>query len=170
MRIFNSPFNCSFRSFWDSSIVEGGEEVWVDADIDSLPIFVKEGAIIPKYPIQQYVGEKVIEELELDLYYKEGKETSEVYEDAHDGYDYKKGRYSLRNFNQVGKKHSLTLQQFKSGKYITSYDTFKINIHGLPFKITSIEVDNEKIDISKINGNVTFVVTKEFREIYITSK
>ena len=85
-------------NFWDNSIVEGGEEVWVDADIDSLPIFVKEGAIIPKYPIQQYVGEKVIEQLELDVYYKLGKESSEVYEDAGDGYDYKKGRYSLRNF------------------------------------------------------------------------
>ncbi len=134
-----------------------------------MPIFVKEGAIIPKYPIQQYVGEKVIDQLEFDLYYKEGKEISEVYEDAHDGYDYKKGRYSLRNFNQVGKKTSLTIQQFKSGKFTTSYNTFKINIHGLPFKIKKIEVDNEEIDISRINGNVTFEVTKEFREIYIVS-
>ena len=157
-------------NFWDNTIITGGEEIWVDADLDSMPIFIKEGAIIPKYPIQQYVGEKVIEQLELDLYYKEGKEISEVYEDAHDGYDYKKGRYSLRNFNQVGKNNSLTIQQFKSGKFITSYNTFKINIHGLPFKIKNIEVDNEKIDISRINGNVTFEVTKEFREIYITSK
>ncbi|WP_111707522.1 glycoside hydrolase family 31 protein [Lutibacter citreus] len=156
-------------NFWDNSTVFGGEEVWVDADLDSMPIFVKEGAIIPKYPIQQYVGEKEIDELVLDLYFKEGKETSEVYEDAHDGFDYKKGRYSLRNFTQVGKEDSLTIQQFKSGKYITGYNNIKINIHGLPFKIKSIEVDNEKIDISKINGNVTFDVTKEFREIYIES-
>ena len=48
------------------------------------------------------------------------------------------------------------------------YETFKINIHGLPFTIEKIEVDNEAIDISKINGVVTFEVTKEFREIYIT--
>ena len=52
-------------SFWDSSIVIGGEETWVDADIDSMPIYVKEGAIIPKYPVQQYVGEKEIEGDEL---------------------------------------------------------------------------------------------------------
>jgi len=154
-------------NFWDSSIVIGGEEAWVDADIDSMPIFVKEGAIIPKYPIQQYVGEKIIEQLELDVYFKMGKETSEVYEDAHDGYDYKKGRYSLRNFNQVGKMNSLTIQQFKSGTFITTYETFKINIHGLPFKIKSIEVDNEEIDIKMLNGKVTFEVTNEFRELHI---
>jgi hypothetical protein len=29
--------------------------------------------------------------LTLDLYYKEGKEIGSVYEDAQDGYDYKKG-------------------------------------------------------------------------------
>lgn len=154
-------------NFWDSSVVIGGEEAWVDADIDSMPIFVKEGAIIPKYPIQQYVGEKVIEQLELDVYFKLGKETSEVYEDAGDGYDYKKGRYSLRNFNQVGKMNSLTIQQFKSGKFITNYKTFKINIHGLPFKINKIEVDNEVIDIKMLNGDITFVITKEFRELHI---
>ena len=157
-------------NFWDNSIFEGGEEIWVDADIDSMPIFVKEGAIIPKYPIQQYVGEKVIEQLELDVYYKKGKESSEVYEDAQDGYDYKKGRYSLRNFTLVGKNKSLIIQQYKSGKFITSYETFKINIHGLPFKIKSIQVDNEEIEIKKLNGDVTLEITKEFRELHIISE
>ena len=156
-------------NFWDNSIVAGGEEKWVDADLESMPIFVKEGAIIPKYPIQQYVGEKEIEQLELDIYYKEGIESSEVYEDAHDGYDYKKGRYSLRNFKQVGKRKSLTIQQFKSGKYVTNYDTFKMNIHGLPFKIGKVEIDNEEIDFKVDFGN-TLVISKEFTELHIVSK
>lgn len=161
--------NGKWYNFWDNTLIIGGEEKWVDADIDSMPIFVKEGAIVPKYPIQQYVGEKIIEQLELDIYFKEGNEISEVYEDDMDGYDYKKGRYSLRNFNLVGKKNSLTIQQFKSGKFITSYSTFKINIHGLPFKITNIQVDNEEIDINMLNGDVTFIITKEFRELYIVA-
>jgi hypothetical protein len=42
-----------------------------------------------KYPVQQYVGELEFDELTLDLY-KEGKEKSVVYEDAQDGYDYKR--------------------------------------------------------------------------------
>ncbi len=159
-------------NFWDDTLIEGGEEVWVDADLDSMPIFVKAGAIIPKYPIQQYVGEKKIEELGLDVYFKNGKETSQVYEDAHDGYDYKKGRFSLRDLKLIGKKKSLTIQQFKSGKYITPYDTFKINLKGLPFKITKIEIDHEALDLRKIkiNGDNSFVVTKEFNRLHITGK
>ena len=97
-------------NYWTHEVVEGGKEQWVDADIDSIPLFVKEGAIIPKYPVQQYVGEKTFDELELEVYYKEGKERSTLYEDAHDGYDYKKGRYSYRTFKLTGKPNELIIQ------------------------------------------------------------
>ncbi|WP_298340870.1 glycoside hydrolase family 31 protein [uncultured Algibacter sp.] len=156
-------------NFWNDEVVDGGTEQWVDADLDSMPIFVKEGAIIPKYPIQQYVGEKTIDELLLDVYYKEGKEDSEVYEDATDGYDYIKGRYSLRTFKLSGKKKELIIQQHKSGKFITTYKTFKLNLHGLPFKISKVEVDNVQIPLKdlKLNGNNTLTLTKEFNELHI---
>ncbi|GAL65416.1 glycoside hydrolase family 31 protein [Jejuia pallidilutea] len=156
-------------NFWTDELVTGGQELWVDADLDSMPIFVKEGAIIPKYPVQQYVGEKTIDELLLDVYYTEGKEESMVYEDATDGYDYIKGRYSLRSFKLSGKKKELIIQQHKTGKFITTYKTFKLNLHGLPFKITKVQVDNVDIPLKdlKINGDNTLVLTKEFNELHI---
>ncbi|WP_298492737.1 glycoside hydrolase family 31 protein [uncultured Algibacter sp.] len=156
-------------NFWTDEIIKGGTEQWVDADLDSMPIFVKEGAIIPKYPIQQYVGEKTIDELILDVYYKEGKETSQVYEDATDGYDYIKGRFSLRDFKLSGKKNELIIQQHKSGKYTTTYKTFKLSLHGLPFKISEVEVDNVVIPLKdlKLNGENTLTLTKEFTELHI---
>lgn len=160
----------NWYNFWDNTLVKGGNEVWVDADLDSMPIFVKEGAIIPKYPIQQYVGEKEIVELHLDVFYKLGKEKALVYEDAQDGFDYKKGRFSLRNFNLLGREDSLTIQQFKSGKYITPYETFKINLIGLPFEIRKVEVDNVEIDLaSSLKGNV-LIISKEFTELRIVGK
>ena len=158
-------------NFFTDEAIEGGTEQWVDADLDSMPIFVKEGAIIPKYPIQQYVGEKTIDELTLDVYYKQGKEVSEVYEDATDGYDYIKGRYSLRSFKLLGKKKELIIQQHKSGKFITTYKTFKLKLHGLPFEISKIEIDNEVIPFKdlKLNGDNTLTITKEFTELHIMS-
>ena len=160
----------NWYNFWDNTLVKGGNEVWVDADLDSMPIFVKAGAIIPKYPIQQYVGEKKIEELHLDVFFKLGNEKSQVYEDAEDGFDYKKGRFSLRNFNLLGKEDSLTIQQFKSGKFITSYETFEINLIGLPFEIEKVEVDNVKIDLSTSLKKNILVITKEFTELHIMGK
>ena len=49
---------------------------------------------------------------------------------------------------------------------------FQINLKGLPFKIVKIEIDNEELDLKKlkINGDNSFVVTKEFNRLLITSK
>ena len=156
-------------NFWNNEIVEGGKETWVDADIDSMPIYVKEGAIIPKYPIQQYVGEKTIEYVTLDVYYKQGKEVSKFYDDAHDGYDYTKGRYSLRTFKLTGKPKQLIIQQHKEGKFITEYDNFEIKLHALPFKIKKVELDNEEIALEsiKMNGNSVLKIDKNFTELHI---
>ncbi|MDO6597535.1 glycoside hydrolase family 31 protein [Oceanihabitans sp. 2_MG-2023] len=159
----------NWYNIWTDEIVEGGKEKWVDAEIDSMPIFIKAGAVIPKYPVQQYVGEKNIEELTLDIYYTEGKESSQLFDDAHDGYDYTKGRYSFRTIKLTGKSNELILQQHKEGKYEASYQSFKLNIHGLPFKIEEIEVDNEIIPLNHLheNGTSYMLVDKNFSEIHI---
>jgi alpha-glucosidase len=147
--------------------VEGGQELWVDADLDSMPIFIKEGAIIPKYPIQQYVGEKTIDQLLLEVYYAKGKQSSQVYEDAHDGYDYIKGRYSLRNLKLIGSGSELSIHQYKSGKYIAPFETFKLQLHGLPFKVSKVKIDKEAFAFEKlkVKGENAIVVDKDFTEV-----
>ncbi|MGO4919711.1 glycoside hydrolase family 31 protein [Maribacter spongiicola] len=158
--------------FWTNEPVKGGKEKWVAAEIDMLPIFVKSGAIIPKYPIQQYVGEKKIEELVLEVYYKEGIESSEVYEDSDDGYDYKKGRYSLSNYKLTGKENTLTIQLFKDGTFETEYKMMKLNFHGLPFEIDSVMIDNESIDLDSIsiNDNNDLRIDKNFTLLHLSGK
>lgn len=158
--------------FWTNEFVEGGKEKWVAAALDMIPIFVKAGSIIPKYPIQQYVGEKKIEELVLDVYYKEGTETSEVYEDANNGYDYKKGRYSLSNYKLTGKDNSLIIQLFKDGTFDTEYEKMKLNFHGLPFEISSVKIDNEEIPLKSIsiNDSNDLLIDKNFTLLHLSGK
>lgn len=162
------PFG-NWYNYWTDERTEGGKECWVDADIDFIPFFVKEGAIIPKYPVQQYVGEKTIEEMTLEVYYKLGKERSLVYDDAGDGYDYKKGRFCLHTFTLSGKENELVIQQHKEGKYSTPYSMFKLKLHGLPFVVQTIRIDSVEISLEKIrteDGN-TFLVDKEFTQLHI---
>lgn len=153
-------------NLWTEEIMEGGQELWVDADLDTMPVFVKEGAIIPKYPIQQYVGEKEIKQVYLDIYFKKGKEKSQLYEDSQDGYDYIKGRFSLRNFTLIGKDKSLTIQQFKAGKFTTGYSTFEMKFVHLPFKIKEVEIDGEKYNFKKFRKAENVIIfPKEFSVI-----
>ena len=159
-------------NYWTNEFVTGGREVWIDTKFDEIPVFVKAGAIIPKYPVQQFVGELEFDELTLDLYYKNGKEKSVVYEDAQDGYDYKKGRYSFLSFRTIGKEKELIVQLHKEGKYDTSYTKYKINLIGLPFKVTEIEIDNEKIEFDSVTleANHFLIVDKEFNELHISGE
>jgi alpha-glucosidase len=72
----------------------------------------------------------------------------------------------------TGKANSITVQQFKDGSFITEYETLKFNLHGLPFKIHKIEVDNEEIDINSVkpNGNHSLYIGKNFTVLHITGK
>lgn len=163
----------NWYNYWTGDYTKGGMEQWVDADLDTIPLFIKEGAILPKYPIQQYVGEKKIEELKLEAYYCLGnKEVSKVYEDAQDGYDYVKGRFSLRSFSFTGKENEVIIQQHKDGSYITGYETMQIKFIGLPFKIHEIEIDNVVVSLESVNfdkENNIIIVPKDFTELHIVS-
>ena len=156
-------------NYWTNEFATGGREVWVDSKFDEIPVFVKAGSIIPKYPVQQYVGELEFDELVLDYYFKIGKEKSEVYEDAQDGYDYKKGRFSFLSLRTVGKEKEVIIQLYKEGKYETPYTKYKINFIGLSFKVTEIEIDNEKIEFNAADfeTNHFLIVEKEFNELHL---
>ncbi|OIQ30455.1 MAG: glycosyl hydrolase [Bacteroidetes bacterium MedPE-SWsnd-G2] len=159
-------------NYWNKQLVEGGKEIWVDADIDQIPIFVKAGAIIPNYPVQQYVGEKEIKEVKLDICFLKGSEVSHLYEDAQNGYDYMKGRYSERTFKFKGKKNGITISQHKEGNYSTPYETFQLNFYALPFDIAHVEIDGQiiEIPIETIDGVATFVVEKNFEVLQVFAK
>lgn len=156
-------------NYWTNNLVIGGKEMWVDTKFDEIPVFIKAGAVIPKYPVQQYVEELDFDELTLDVYYKEGNEKSVVYEDAQDGYDYKKGRFSFLTFQVTGRDKEVIIQLHKEGKFETNYDYYKINLIGLPFEINDIQINNEKVAFDKeaFLKDGFLKVAKEFHVLHI---
>ena len=159
----------NWYNYWTNELVSGRKEIYVATDYDQIPIFILEGAIIPKYPVQQYVGEIEIEIVTLEVYYKLGKEKSVLFEDAQDGYDYNKGRYSLSTFKLRGKENELIILQHKEGKYETPYKKFKVNLYGLPFKIGKIKIDGEEIVLASISfdGQSSLIIDHDFTELSI---
>jgi alpha-glucosidase len=157
-------------NFWNNELIEGKQELWVATKYEEIPVFVLEGAIIPKFPIQQYVGEKVIEQLSLEVYYKLGKEKSLLYDDAQDGYDYNKGRYTLSTFSFTGKENEVIIQQHIQGEFETSYKTYAVKFIGLPSKISNIEIDNEVFTLEQLQYNQennTIVIAQNFTELHL---
>jgi len=91
---------------------------------------VKAGSIIPNYPKQQYVGEKKIDELILDIYPGTGE--YHHYQDDGETFNYQKGMYNEYVFT-INKKHVFTVKLAYKG-YENIYRRFKIKYNNLSFE------------------------------------
>lgn len=78
--------------FWTGERMQGGREISRDVDLETLPLFVRAGAILPLGPIKQYVSEPSEDPLSLMIY--PGADGSFLlYEDDGKSFDYRKGEW-----------------------------------------------------------------------------
>jgi alpha-glucosidase len=164
------PIGKRWYNYWTDQTEQGGYEFTTQADLNTMPIYIKEGAVVPMYPAMQYVGEHPITQLTLHVYYTDGEATSELYEDAGNGYAYRKNEYSHKKFKVLGKTTALSLMQIKSGKWNDTYNTVRLVIHGLPFEPKVCKIDKEPVEIhtAKFYDADVYVVEvkNDFSEFY----
>jgi alpha-glucosidase len=158
--------------YWTAATFEGGQKVKVKAPLTQIPIFIKAGSVTPHYPIRQSTDEKPVAELTLHVYYKNGKASSQLYEDEGDGFDYKNDNYSLKEYEFIGSEQEVILTQGKKGQWVDTYHTCNVLIYGLPFQPATCSVDDEKMAFKEIeiDGNKVYVLTLEntFQKIILT--
>ena len=134
--------------FWTGQPSSG--EVFVNTMPDQIPFFIREGAVLPVYPVRQWVNEKPVDELTLYVYYKNGLETSHLYEDEGEGYHYRDGQFSLKIFETEGINGNFTLRQRKEGNYEPSYEKVKVYLVGFPAFVKHCTVDGVEMPIKEI--------------------
>jgi alpha-glucosidase len=155
---------------WNDQYHKGSQEVTVAAPIQHIPLFIREGAIIPAWPQMQYVGEKKVKEVTLHVFYKEGKEESFLYLDDGDNMGYKNSNYRIVRFEVKGTKSSFSIRQHTIGNYDDTIEKYKIVITGLPYTPKEFTVDGKHHNIGKRNqaiGKMKFNVDKSFHEIIL---
>jgi alpha-D-xyloside xylohydrolase len=82
--------------------------------VDTLPLFVKPGSILPMGPFLQYSSEKPADPIELRVYRgANGKFT--LYEDEHDSYNYEKGKFATIPLEWNEAKQTLTIGKRTGG-------------------------------------------------------
>ena len=91
------PKGCGWYDFWTNQYYEGGQYVKVETPIDQIPVFVREGAILPMTEQTMYADEAQGKTLKLFVY--TGKDAVfTYYEDSGDGYGYENKEYALTEF------------------------------------------------------------------------
>ena len=92
------PAGERWYDFWTEECYDGGQWIEAEASLESIPLFVREGSIIPMYK-EECIPEYAVpyyEEGELEYRVYKGRDAVfALYEDAGDGYGYEKGEYKL---------------------------------------------------------------------------
>ena len=87
------PEQTGWYNLYTNEYVKGGQNLVVDAPYEQIPVFVREGAIIPFGPDMQWSDEKPAELINLYIYAgTDGK--FQLYEDEGVNYNYEKGKYA----------------------------------------------------------------------------
>jgi len=155
---------------WDNQYFEGMNPVNVNSPIEQIPLFIREGAIIPTWPHQNFVGEKHMKEITLNVFYKDGYELSQLYIDEGENMGYKNGQFKIVTFELAGNKSSLRIWKSKIGDYITKHDKYRFIITGILFKCSEYYIDGKAYKISEKNralGKIKFTVDKYFHEVIV---
>ncbi len=104
------PDQVGWYNLYSGEYVEGGQKISVTAPYERMPVFVREGSIIPVGPEIEFTGEKP--DAPDDLYVYTGKDASfELYEDEGTNYNYEKGKFSKIKFTYSEESQKLTIQK-----------------------------------------------------------
>ena len=134
---------------------------------DRIPVYAREGAVIPNFPVQQFTGEKTIDKVTLRVFCGPELE-SRWYEDAGEGYDHEEGAYRLHRFSLRMEEGRVTLVHTMEGEYDSPCKTFRLMVAGLPFRPTVISVDGKERKFPYSRHNFQEVeVNAGFEEVVI---
>jgi alpha-glucosidase (family GH31 glycosyl hydrolase) len=96
--------------YWSNVRLDGGSEVTREVTLETMPLYVKAGAIVPVGPVKQFTGETSSEPVVLRVYPgADGVMT--LYEDDGVSFDYEKGAFTriLCIWNDSSRTLSLTV-------------------------------------------------------------
>ena len=134
-----------WHDFWTGEVVKGGAEVSRPVDLETIPLYVRAGAILTLGPIKQYAAEQVDQPVSLLLH--PGADGSFLYyEDDGISFQHRSGDSMRIEFTWRDSARSLSLR-LASGSHLRppAPRTFDVRLGRVA---RSIAFDGKPVDIS----------------------
>jgi alpha-glucosidase/alpha-D-xyloside xylohydrolase len=105
--------------FWTKEKLTGGREVNRKVDLETLPLYIRAGAILPMGPLKQYTWEKV--DGPLTLHVHPGADGAfSLYEDDGATFDFRKGAFMRLNISWNDRDRKLGIRLAKGSQMLES--------------------------------------------------
>jgi alpha-glucosidase (family GH31 glycosyl hydrolase) len=103
--------------FWTRERKEGGIEITREVDLETMPLYVRAGSILPLGPVKQHTGDPSSGPLSISVY--RGQDGSFLlYEDDGKSFDYRKGEWMGIEMLWNDSRRVLTLRLAKGAKML----------------------------------------------------
>lgn len=87
------PAGNKWYDFWTGKMLEGGQTITAPAPVETMPLYIRAGSILPMGPLIQYTAEKPADPIEIRVY-RGANGSFAIYEDEGDSYRYEKGVFA----------------------------------------------------------------------------
>ncbi|TDX52110.1 glycoside hydrolase family 31 protein [Orenia marismortui] len=141
--------------FWTGNSYDGGKNIIAKAPLETMPIFIKAGSILPLAPSMNYVDEEQIEELELNIYLSTDvrEDNYRLYEDDGISFAYQQGKYNVRDFSYLYEGGKLEFRIYNLiDNHQLDYNNYLIKFKNLALEPNVVMIDGIKSDDWEYNN------------------
>ena len=133
-RMIYLPKGDKWIDYWTKEVFNGGQYIVKETPLDVCPIYIKCSSIIPNFPDMNYIGEKKVDTLILDVYLDdESNIIYEHYQDDETSFEYRNGKYNLYNIS-IKANESLDINiDLANDGYNKKYNSYEIIINSLKY-------------------------------------
>ncbi|MBZ0308979.1 MAG: glycoside hydrolase family 31 protein [Anaerolineae bacterium] len=159
----------AWYNYWTNKLIDGARHIEVEGALDTMPMFVRAGHTIPQWPVQQYVGEKKLDQLTIRVYAGPGETT--LYEDSGTGSQYLEGEYRYSYFTcgfLPGGRFGISWRT--AGRYKPPYEAVRVRIVGVPGEPNDILIDEKPAPVWFFEHGVLEVLSPSFRELALIGR
>ncbi|MET3653395.1 glycoside hydrolase family 31 protein [Dyella japonica] len=121
-------------NWFDGKTYEGDREITLKvdaADWSDIPLFVREGAIIPQQPVMDYVGQQPVTSLDVQVFPSNAETRFDVYDDDGETYGYEKGAYFLQALSVRREGNVVDFRAAApAGAFHPALEDYVVAIHG----------------------------------------
>jgi alpha-D-xyloside xylohydrolase len=154
------PGTCGWYDLYSGKYFSGGQMIEADAPYERMPLFIKEGSIIPVGPKIEYTDQKAADTLTLYIY--TGRNCAfTLYEDEGINYNYESGECSTIKFNFDNNTGNLKIGE-RQGEYTGMLKSRTFNIIWIskdkPF---TFDPEAGPHAVISYNGNEIIIIKKQ---------
>lgn len=145
------PKQCGWYDLYTGKYINGGQTLTVDAPYEKIPVYVREGSIIPFGPEIEYTDQKPAELINLYVYSGADGKFS-LYEDEGTNYNYEKGAYAFIDIKYDDANRQLTIGK-REGSFDGMLQNRRFNVVLItPEKAMDLNLDNPAGTMVEYNG------------------